>query len=508
MSSGDSVKSMGDYGRLLRRRWIYPAVIIPAVMVLAILLAYSLPVSYRATGSIMLEPSSLPSDLVPSTVTGPSDVNLYAAQQLDLARRAVMTPERLAELVGKHDPYPDEPGMTVSEKAELIDENTLMEAVDPTTFEPTAYSNTFSIHYENPDPRVAAKLGTELVDLVLMSNRLARADQAQNAYKFLKVQADELVASMGAMEKKLAQFKERYGDALPTAQGRNLAGVERSQRDLESLQRDIRAAEERESLLSLQLSELSPSLTVAVSNWRTELARLKSELALAEQKYTQEHPDVRRLKRAISDLAQQGAAADGTQSAKPDNPEYLRVRSQLYAAQRELAGLRASAGRARSELSGFESNLATAPNVEREYLQLAREYDAAQGRYQDLQDKLKAASLAQTLEREALGERFTLVRKPYTPKKPYSPNRLGIILLGFVLGAGLAILAVAMVDSADPTVRSSDDLKGVIEGMPLGAVPVIFNAGDLLQRRQRLASVAIGCVGVAVIVAVRIFTAA
>jgi uncharacterized protein involved in exopolysaccharide biosynthesis len=376
------------------------------------------------------------------------------------------------------------------------------------TFEPTAYSNTFSIHYENPDPRIAVKVGADLVDLVLMSNRLARADQAQNAYKFLKVQADELVVSMGAMEQKLAQFKGRYGDALPTAQGRNLAGVDRTQRDLESLQRDIRMAEEREGLLSLQLSELSPSLTVAVSNWRIELARLKSELALAEQKYTQEHPDVRRLKRAIADLAQQGAAGDSAQSATPDNPEYLRVRSQLAAARRELAGLRASASRARSELSGFESNLATAPNVEREYVQLVREYEAAQGRYQDIQEKLKSATLAQTLEREALGERFALVRKPFTPKAPYSPNRLGIILLGFVLGAGLAILAVALVDSADPTVRSADDLEGVVDGMPLGAVPVILNAGDLMQRRRLFTSIAAGCVGVGIILVVRIVTAA
>ena len=153
------------------------------------------------------------------------------------------------------------------------------------------------------------------------------------------------------MEQRLEQFKTKYGSALPDAEGRNLVERDRAQRDLESFEGQFRIAQQRESELQLQLTEVSPSLTAAVGDWRTELARLRGELALAEQKYTSEHPDVKRLRRAIADLAAQGAASSTTGAEAPDNPEYLRARSQLDSTRRELDALRASASRARSDLT-------------------------------------------------------------------------------------------------------------------------------------------------------------
>ena len=57
-------------------------------------------------------------------------------------------------------------------------------------------------------------------------------------------------------------------------------------------------------------------------------------------------------------------------------------------------------------------------------------------RYEDLQAKMKNAALARTMEQEERGERFTLLQAPTPPQKLYSPNRLGIILLGMVSGSG------------------------------------------------------------------------
>jgi uncharacterized protein involved in exopolysaccharide biosynthesis len=182
-------------------------------------------------------------------------------------------------------------------------------------------------------------------------------------------------------------------------------------------------------------------------------------------------------------MASQGAASEAAQAAAPDNPEYLRVRSQLTGVRRELANLRGSAARIRGSLADYQQNVATAPNVERDYMQLAREYENTQKRYADIQEKIKAASLSQVFESEARGERFTLIRNVSAPRTPYSPNRLGIILLGFVLGGGLALLIAVIVDASDPTVRGAEDFEELFAA-PIGAVPPIFNQIDL--RRQKL----------------------
>jgi polysaccharide chain length determinant protein (PEP-CTERM system associated) len=501
----DATKTLGDYTSLLRRRWRYLATIVPAVLLLAVFLAYSLPVSYRASGTIMLEPSSIPAEMVPTTVTGGAELGQFAQQQLELTRRRVMARENLVEIVQSVDPYPDLQ-LSKNQKADFISADTSIEAVDPITLEPLLTSSAFSIYYVNEDPKRAAMVADKLLELFVTANRRTRAEQAKEAYQFLTAQSKQLESSMQEMELKLAKFKSKYGDALPQAETRNLAGMERAQRDLENVQREIRLVEERASLLELQVAEVSPSLTAAVGDWRTELAKLRAELALAEQKYTEEHPDVRRLRRAIAELAQLGGASTKAGAAKADNPEYLRLRSQLTAAQRELDALRASATRARSEVMSFEQNLSTAPNVEPEYVQLTRNYENAQRQYQGLQDKIKTAALALDLETEARGERFTLIRPASTPNKPYSPNRLGIILLGIVLGGGLAIGVAVLVDASDPTVRSSEDLVAIMEDTPVGAIPLILNRTDRRQRLRVWGSVAAAFVCVAILVAVRVAT--
>jgi len=485
MKREDTVRSIGDYAGLLRRRWRYPVLLIPAGLLVALFVAYVLPVSYRASTTVMQEGSSLPTKLVPTTVTGSADVVLNASEQLELARRRVMTKESLIELVKRADPYPELTDASPADKASLLEQNTEVERVDPVTMEPSDAATAFTISYYNTDRQRAVAVTDQLLQLYLTYNQRTRAEQAAAALHFLEAQAAQLEDSMRGMEGRLEQFKSKYGSALPDSEGRNLVGTDRAQRDLESFESQVRIAQERESMLQLQLTETSPSLTASVGDWRMELAKLRADLALAEQKYTSEHPDVKRLRRAIADLAAQGAASTTSGAETPDNPEYLRVKSQLDSTRRDLEALRASASRARSDLAQYEQNLAMAPGVERQYIELSREYGIAQARYGDLQNKIKEAALAQTLESEARGERLTLLRAPAASIRPASPNRLGIILLGSVLSVGIAFLFAVLKDTADPTVRSADDLEAVMEFAPLGHVPVILNSFDLRHRRLR-----------------------
>lgn len=490
MEKNESVKSMSDYADLLRRRWRYPVLIIPAGLLAALLLAYALPEIYQSTAVIMQDPQELPADLVRTTVAVSQDKVLDATQQLELTRRKIMSSDAVLDIVKKKDPYPQETDLTLEQKASKLTSDTNVERVDPITAEPAEASTAFSIEYRNPDQQLSREIGKELVELFLTFNRKSRAEQADAALRFLQAQASDLENTMAKQEQGLAKFKVKYGTALPEYQGRNLAGVDRAQRDIEAFDTQIRSAEERQGLLELQLNEISPSLMAAVGDWRTEMAKLRADLAAAEQKYTPQHPDVKALKRAVAELAAKGAAGDAGDGSKPDNPEYLRIQSQLSSVQRELAGLRANASRARRDLSSYETSLASSPNTEREYVVLQREYDVAQARFNDVQMKIKSAALAKTLEAEERGERFTVIRQPSTPDKPVSPNRLGILLIGFVLSGAIAVGAAVFADTSDPTVRGVNDLESIMGVSPVGAVPLIFNLADRRRRRLRWGAIA------------------
>jgi succinoglycan biosynthesis transport protein ExoP len=488
MTDAKEGQALSHYSNLLRRRWIYPATIIPASLLLAVFFAFYIPASYRATGTIMLQPSEIPAEMVSTTVRKQDESTDHAQQEVELLRRRVMTPERLLELVRQVDPYPGDKRASLEAKAQRVADNTSVERVDPITLKPLDESTAFSVHYDNPQPKVAADVASKLVDLYLTYNRRNRTEQAEATYEFLQSQAKDLEAAMVSQEQKLARFKAEHGNSLPDMQQHNLSQIDRSQHELEETQRELLVAEEKESELQLQLNNLSPSVAAAVSDWRTQLAKLRSDLAEAEQRYTPEHPEVKRLKRVIAEMTASGAASMQSTQA-PDNPDYLAVQGQLRAARRSLDSLHAQEAREHRDIATYEAGLSMEPNVEREYTQLQRDYENGRARYEDLQAKMKNAALARTMEQEERGEKFTLLQAPTPPRRLYSPNRLGIVLLGLVLGLGIAFGSVTAVDAADPSVRGSADLQEIIGTAPIGAIPRLRNSKDLRLRKLQWGSV-------------------
>src|SRR5689334_14895697 len=142
-------KSMGDYGRLFKRRWLHFVLIIPGTLLIAVLVAFILPVEYRATAAIMLEPAALPQTMVQSTVVQDADFREHASEQLELLRRKIMSPATLEGLVKKYDPYPTMAG-GIPAKALQLSGDTTIEPVDPITLQSADKSPAFAIYYLNP----------------------------------------------------------------------------------------------------------------------------------------------------------------------------------------------------------------------------------------------------------------------------------------------------------------------------------------------------------------------
>jgi len=490
------VASLGDYVGILRRRWPYLATIMPAILMAAIFIAYTLPASYQSTATIMLEPSSIPPELVKTTVMSAAD------QQIELVQRTVMTPDRLEQVVKQVDPYPDAaPGITDRDKARMIIGDTFLQKVDPVTLQPMVISSAFSINYKNSNPKVARDVTQHVAELFLTYNRETRVAAARDAYNFLKVRATQLDARMKELEQQISVFKSKYSDASPEARVRNEAVIERAERDIEISESQIRLAEQQQSLLKLQLGQISPNIVTAGTDAYTQLGKLRAELAEAQQKYTPDHPDIKRLRGAIERMAAE-VKPGANRVINADNPEYLRVASELDAAERNLAALRAGVARSKAQINEYELRLSQTPTVERDYAQYAREQEIAQREFQEIQAKLREAETAQTLEAQAMGERYTLIRNPNMPDKPASPNRLGIVLLGFVLGAGLAVGMVALRESSDPSVRSMTDVTELSNLRVIGAIPRLVTQSDTRRHWLIWGSIGGSYVAAAVLVAI------
>lgn len=535
-------KNLSEYVIAVRRRWPAMAVTAAGILLLAVLAALLWPRTYTSTATILIEEQDIPPDLVRSTVT------TYAWQRIQTINQRVMTRATLLNIIEKYDLYADERRRRTSEeilermRGDIKVAPISADVIDPRSGRPTPATIAFTLSYDGQRAGVAQKVANELTTLYLNENLKSRTERAEETYSFLTEETNRLNAEIAELEAKLAQFKQRNVDRLPELAGFNHQLVERTERELLDTQAQIRALEERKFYLDGQIGQLSPTspmyaptgerildpvtrlkmlkteLAATTAKYSArhpdvirlqeeieglekqvgsvsptqeqarELAKIRQELAAAREKYAEDHPDVVRLHAELLSLEKAltpGAAPESTVLAdKPDNPAYINIQSQLDGVTSQLRSLEKKRDELAGKIADYEKRIALAPQVEREYLELRRNYENAQIKYREIKAKQMEAQVGQQLEKERKGERFSLIDPPQMPEEPSRPNVTAIILLGFILSlaGGLGYLLVA--EALDGSVRSPRAVAAILGVAPLALVPIVDNSEDLARRRR------------------------
>src|SRR5579863_2423249 len=345
MKDKEDTSEFGSYAALFRRRRVWILTIFPAVLLLAIYVAYALPPKYRSTATVLLVQGTIPEQFIQATVSSSAD------EEIQTIQGRVMTVDALRGLVQQYDPYPEEKDWDLDRKAQQVILDTDMERVDPVTFEVLLKSPAFSLHYDNPDPRRSAIFTKYLANMFLTYHQHEREGAAKAAAKLIQDRADGLAKELQQVDQQYAVLRAQHGGILPDSTSQGDEARYRAERDMNDLDKQLRTAQEQVSLLSIQLSNTSPNLlaaqglgntntpnnaSFAATGGLTDLATVKALLADAELRYTPDHPDVKRLRRALATLEAQ-QAQNGGKPVEADNPEYRRIQSELVAARSEVA---------------------------------------------------------------------------------------------------------------------------------------------------------------------------
>ena len=121
-------------------------------------------------------------------------------------------------------------------------------------------------------------------------------------------------------------------------------------------------------------------------------------------------------------------------------------------------------------------------------------------RYQEINAKQMTAEVAQSMEQERKGEKFTLIDPAILPEEPISPNRPAIILLGLVLALGAGVGSAALAESTDSAVRGAKGLVGILNTAPLAVIPYLPSAADIRSQASRKWLIIAAVIGVIAIV--------
>ena len=551
----ENTKDLQDYLVALRKHKSGILTIAIAIVVISSAVAFLLPSTYKSSATILIEQQEIPPDLVQSTVTS------YAAERIQTIQARVMSRTNLLQLVDKFELYPDVRKRETSEEivARMREDFSLdlisAEVVDPRTGRPSVATIAFSLSFKGESPAKVQRVANEMTSLFLNENLRSRTQKAEETSVFLTTETERLGSQISELEQKLAKFKQENADMLPELQQLNMQMLQRAENDVAESESRLGSLAERKFYLQNQLALIDPGSTDSnspgarlkylesayasaksrysddhpdVQNLKSEidslrnvvgasgksdlvaqqLGELRTELAQKRQKYTPDHPDVIALESRIRQLSDELKNAKSVPendyySANPDNPLYLSTRTQLASVDSDIKVTKQQLEKLKIKALLMEEKLLKAPQVERVYLTLQRDYENAITRYRETKAKQMKADVAKQLESESKGERFTLIDPAALPEKPISPNRPAILFLGFVLAMGGGIGFAFVADIISGAVRGVKSVQGLLGVAPLAVIPYQVNTAEIEKKstvRKRTILLAILTVITAVLI--------
>jgi polysaccharide chain length determinant protein (PEP-CTERM system associated) len=470
--------SLSDAKRVLKRFWWILPVTISFCTGLAVLALKILPKRYTSQTVVLVTPPTVSADIIRPVVSENLGPRLASMQQQILSRT------RLEPVIQKYGLYNQ--GHDRLPIDELV--TRLRNSIEVAPIEPMAGTSRelpgFSVKVTFDDPLRAQQICGEITSMFMGENSRARVEQGQQATSFLTQQLEDAKGKLDAQDAKLAQFKQRYLGSLPDQEQTNLSLLMGMNSQLEANTQALSRAQQdkafNESLLNQQEASWRPSESgqnpVTVDQ---QLAALEDQLAALRSKYTDEHPDVIKLKAFIADLKKQIAAQprvqekNDTASLTPvsEPPQIQQLRAKLHQDNQNIADLTKRQEQIQEQIRILQSRVQSSPAVEQQYKELTRNYQTALDFYNSILKNREQASMSTNLEQRQESEQFRVLDPPSLPDTPSFPKKP--LFLGGGAGAGLALgLGILfLLAVSDKSLHTERDVETYLKLPVLALVP-------------------------------------
>lgn len=450
---------------------------------------------YKSSTNILVEQPTMPENYVAPNV----NENLQA--RLQSITQQILSPTRLSLIIDKLHLYPDSP--TTDDRVERMKKDISIDLVrDARNNEINAFTVAFSAH----DAETAQQVTTQLTDLFINENLRVRQEESQGTTKFIEQQLADARDVLSAQEAKVRAFQAVHEGALPTQQASNMTILSGLQSQLQNEEDALNQAKQQHVYLQALIEQgratrgtvRADGTPSDVTQLNQELSRMRSQLIDLRARYTDEYPDVVKLKDQIAKtekirdemaanptkVADDAGArdADGLSATSP----LAQLQSQLKANQLEITNREHGIASLQQRINEYQGRLNEAPSTEQQLAELTRGYDQSKANYDDLLRKENASSMATSMEKLQEGERFTVLDAPSLPVKPDFPNRLKFCGIGLGLGLVVGVLVAAGLEFADDRLHRDADLKEILPATILSEIPEVVRPTDEARKRRRL----------------------
>ncbi len=460
--------NIDDYMEILQRRIWYLIIPFLLVMVGTVLYAKFTPRIYKASTLIAVTPQKVPESFVHPTVTSGIEERLHSIAQ------EVTSRTRLEQVINEFRLYHDESNTrTLEEVVEFMRKNIIVEL--PTKRNEKGY---FSIGFMGKDPNTVTTVANRLASLFIEENLKMREQQAVGTTEFLTTELAAKKAKLEELEAAVSQYKSKHMGELPEQRDANLRILEQTQNQYQRVGENMRAAQDRKLFLQKQLSELESGTALSDPGimGRDKGLPLPSESEITLKKnlddlrarYTENHPDVKAIKKKLADLE----TKKDIYTIRSD-PRYRELKNQLSINDGYIKRLQREEEIVGSQINRYRGRIESVPAREQEMASLFREYQNMKESYETLLRKSQDAQQAENLERRQKGEQFRVIDPARVPETPFSPNIPKVLLIGLVISIGCSFGAALIREQLDRSFHDAGDVEVTLGLRVLATIPKI-----------------------------------
>jgi polysaccharide chain length determinant protein (PEP-CTERM system associated) len=490
---------------LLRRKWY---VIIPLVVTILATAFYLVitPRVYRASTLILVERQTVPENYISSTVTS------SLSDRIATIKQQVTSRSNLESIVEKHQLYaskdPSEKDLTMQEKVELM-----RKQIGVNVHRGAA----FSISFSYPDAKKVARVTDDLTTNFIDENLRVREEQSVGTTRFLESELARLEEALKQREAALTAYKQNNMGGLPDQLQANFGMLKQLSDKVVSIERSLDEARTQKIMIQGQISSLR-SMSEALppgtgSSWESgeetlvspEVANLRQRLEALRTRYTENHPDVVKLKKLIARAEKKQPEAGGAVGDAPVDAGGQALGGDIFAGQVEalsfqmnsieqtMRDLQGEKSKIEKQIAIFSKRIEETPGRELELIALQRDYDVINAQYNNLLSKKLQSQLAENMEMRQKGEQFRVVDRAKVPEKPFRPNVPKILLAGLFAGLAAGCGLALGLEYLDKSFRDHEEIGEFLHLPLLAVIPRIETAAEGI-RRQRFRLIAY-CLG-------------
>jgi len=523
---------LSDFLEILRRRKWYITFSILLILFSASVYCVVAPEKYESRTTILVIPQKVPEGYVRSTIGSRLDERLFTIWQQVLSRT------RLLAVMEELDLYAEERKKLPTEQVVEMMRKTIDIQVSSATTNMgrrrESGENAFTLKVVHKDPRSAMMAAARLASFFIDENLKSREQQAVGTSEFLQSQLQSTKVRLEAQEEKVKRYKLQFMGELPQQLQANLQILSRLQDQLKMNSDATRTAQDRKVFVEAQISAFEAQLSAVNAQMAASgaaeagrssndpsipmadpLAEKRSQLAALSSKYTDQYPEIRRLKGEIAQMERQLAEANrnagsaGTGSGAPsgrslpgrvvsgagtgarEREEILRLRAQGTAIDAEIASLRKDRLGIEKSIADMESRVEKSPRREQEMVSLTRDYENLKASYDDLLKKKLDAEVSQNLEKRQKGEQFQILDPAALPLEPFTPNRPMVFGIAFAAAMLVGFGGAIGFEMVNLTLAGKREFQHFFQIPVFASIPVIRDT-EFEHRKRRQKSLIYG----------------